>query len=243
MRNKKLANTLAVCFAPLPLAISLATASLVSPVVQAACTPAFSPGASVTCSGSMLGITSGVNNLQVTIASGAMIQPAVVNTGSVVTLTGNNATFINHGRVDPTLLIGLAVRTSGVRIGNTNNSIVNVTNNGILRGSSDLSDFNGPLANVTGVALHVQNGFGGTTTINNNGTLDGAAILGYSIAASDIPVIAVTGTKAMISYMRDHTVNDGLEYVATWNSAMLQSNDLRVAIAAHMSKQKPEFVD
>ncbi len=55
--------------------------------------------------------------------------------------------------------------------------------------------------------------------------------------------IAVTGTKAMISYMRDHTVNDGLEYVATWNAAMLQSNDLRVAIAAHMSKQKPEFVD
>lgn len=55
--------------------------------------------------------------------------------------------------------------------------------------------------------------------------------------------IAVTGTKAMISYMRDHTVNDGLEYVATWNSAMLQSNDLRVAIAAHMSKQTPEFVD
>ncbi len=55
--------------------------------------------------------------------------------------------------------------------------------------------------------------------------------------------IAVSGTKAMISYMRDHTVNDGLEYVATWNSAMLQSNDLRVAIAAHMSKQKPEFVD
>ena len=55
--------------------------------------------------------------------------------------------------------------------------------------------------------------------------------------------IAVTGTKAMISYMRDHTINDGLEYVATWNAAMLQSNDLRVAIAAHMSKQKPEFVD
>jgi len=55
--------------------------------------------------------------------------------------------------------------------------------------------------------------------------------------------IAVTGTKAMISYMRDHSINDGLEYVATWNSAMLQSNDLRVAIAAHMSKQKPEFVD
>ncbi|MBV6288935.1 autotransporter domain-containing protein [Pseudomonas aegrilactucae] len=141
----------------------------------------------------MLGITSAINNLQVTIASGAMIEPAVVNTGSVVTLTGNHTTFINNGRVDPTLLIGLAFQTSGVRIGNTNTSIVNVTNNGILRGASALSDFNEPLASVTGVALNVHNGAGGTTTINNNGTLDGEAILGYPIAASDIPVIAVTG--------------------------------------------------
>ena len=52
----------------------------------------------------------------------------------------------------------------------------------------------------------------------------------YRHPSRAMDVIAVTGTKAMISYMRDHTVNDGLEYVATWNSAMLQSNDLRVAI-------------
>ncbi|PHN29918.1 crotonase/enoyl-CoA hydratase family protein [Pseudomonas sp. ICMP 460] len=71
--------------------------------------------------------------------------------------------------------------------------------------------------------------------------LAGVLEIAQQIAAKS--PIAVTGTKAMISYMRDHTVNDGLEYVATWNSAMLQSNDLRVAIAAHMSKQKPEFVD
>ncbi|MNN83677.1 enoyl-CoA hydratase [compost metagenome] len=55
--------------------------------------------------------------------------------------------------------------------------------------------------------------------------------------------IAIAGTKEMISYMRDHGINDGLEYIATWNAAMLQSNDLRVAMAAHMSKQKPEFLD
>ena len=36
---------------------------------------------------------------------------------------------------------------------------------------------------------------------------------------------------------------DGLEYVANWNGAMLQSADLRVAMAAHMTKQKPEFAD
>ncbi|UCJ15353.1 crotonase/enoyl-CoA hydratase family protein [Pseudomonas sp. MM211] len=55
--------------------------------------------------------------------------------------------------------------------------------------------------------------------------------------------IAVSGTKEMIRYMRDHRVDDGLEYVATWNAAMLQSADLRVAMAAHMSKQHPEFAD
>ncbi|CRM77130.1 crotonase/enoyl-CoA hydratase family protein [Pseudomonas sp. 58 R 3] len=71
--------------------------------------------------------------------------------------------------------------------------------------------------------------------------LAGVMEIAHEIASKS--PIAVAGTKAMISYMRDHTVNDGLEYVATWNSAMLQSNDLRVAIAAHMSKQKPEFVD
>jgi enoyl-CoA hydratase len=35
--------------------------------------------------------------------------------------------------------------------------------------------------------------------------------------------IAVAGTKEMISYMRDHRIDDGLEYIATWNAAMLQS--------------------
>ncbi|MCW3148028.1 crotonase/enoyl-CoA hydratase family protein [Stutzerimonas stutzeri] len=55
--------------------------------------------------------------------------------------------------------------------------------------------------------------------------------------------LAVRGTKEMIRYMRDHRVDDGLEYIATWNAAMLQSADLRVAVTAHMSKQKPGFAD
>ena len=79
------------------------------------------------------------------------------------------------------------------------------------------------------------------TFADHESLLAGVMELATQIAAKS--PIAVTGTKAMISYMRDHTINDGLEYVATWNAAMLQSNDLRVAIAAHMSKQKPEFVD
>lgn len=55
--------------------------------------------------------------------------------------------------------------------------------------------------------------------------------------------IAVQGSKEMIRYMRDHSVADGLNYIATWNASMLQAEDLRVAMAAHMSKQTPEFKD
>lgn len=71
--------------------------------------------------------------------------------------------------------------------------------------------------------------------------LEGVMGIAREIAAKS--PIAITGTKEMLSYMRDHRIDDGLEYVATWNAAMLQSNDLRVAMAAHMSKQKPEFLD
>ena len=71
--------------------------------------------------------------------------------------------------------------------------------------------------------------------------LDGVMAIAQDIAAKS--PIAIAGTKQMISYMRDHGVDDGLEYVATWNAAMLQSSDLRLAMTAHMTKQKPEFLD
>lgn len=71
--------------------------------------------------------------------------------------------------------------------------------------------------------------------------LAGVMQLAADIAAKS--PIAIRGTKEMIRYMRDHRVDDGLEYIATWNAAMLQSADLRIAMAAHMSKQAPEFAD
>ena len=71
--------------------------------------------------------------------------------------------------------------------------------------------------------------------------LDGVMGIALEIAAKS--PIAIAGTKEMISYMRDHSINDGLQYIATWNAAMLQSTDLRVAMAAQMSKQRPEFLD
>ena len=79
------------------------------------------------------------------------------------------------------------------------------------------------------------------TFIDAPGLMDGVLEIAREIASKS--PIAVAGTKQMISYMRDHSVDDGLEYVATWNAAMLQSADLRLAVTAHMSKQKAQFDD
>uniref|UniRef100_A0A7N2L8B0 Enoyl-CoA hydratase n=1 Tax=Quercus lobata TaxID=97700 RepID=A0A7N2L8B0_QUELO len=53
--------------------------------------------------------------------------------------------------------------------------------------------------------------------------------------------LAVTGTKAVLLRSRDMSVEQGLDYVATWNSAMLLSDDLTEAISAYTQKRKPAF--
>jgi enoyl-CoA hydratase len=60
--------------------------------------------------------------------------------------------------------------------------------------------------------------------------------------ASKSPV-AMTGTKEMLNYARDHSVADGLNYVATWNAAMLSAADLAEAFQARAEKRAPAFDD
>jgi len=55
--------------------------------------------------------------------------------------------------------------------------------------------------------------------------------------------LAIRGTKEMLNYGRDHSVADGLNYVATWNAAMLLSNDLEETAAALRERRPPRFVD
>jgi enoyl-CoA hydratase len=57
------------------------------------------------------------------------------------------------------------------------------------------------------------------------------------------PPLALRGCKEMITYARDHTVADGLNYVATWNAAMLLSTDLDEALAAGREKRAAKFRD
>jgi enoyl-CoA hydratase len=71
--------------------------------------------------------------------------------------------------------------------------------------------------------------------------LEGVFALAEQIAQKS--PLAVAGTKRMLSYMKDHSVADGLEYVATWNAAMLQSADLRLAMAASLNKHSARFED
>lgn len=61
-----------------------------------------------------------------------------------------------------------------------------------------------------------------------------------SIIAEKSPV-AVLGTKRTLNYSRDHTVEEGLNYVKVLNGALLQSEDLKTAVMAIMRKEKPIF--
>jgi enoyl-CoA hydratase len=55
--------------------------------------------------------------------------------------------------------------------------------------------------------------------------------------------LSVRGVKEMLNYARDHSVADGLNQVATWNAAMLMSEDLMAAMAAAQQKKAPRFRD
>ena len=51
------------------------------------------------------------------------------------------------------------------------------------------------------------------------------------------------GIKHVMNHCRGRTVADGLNYVATWNAAMLMSADAQEAMAAMMQKRDAEFKD
>jgi enoyl-CoA hydratase/carnithine racemase len=67
----------------------------------------------------------------------------------------------------------------------------------------------------------------------------GVLELAGSIAAKS--PLAIRGCKEMITYARDHSVADSLNYVATWNAAMLMSADLLEAGRAAVEKRFPSF--
>ncbi len=69
----------------------------------------------------------------------------------------------------------------------------------------------------------------------------GVRELAAAIAAKS--PLATRGTKEVMNYSRDHSVADGLNFVATWNAGLLISGDLNEAIAAQREKRQPRFPD
>lgn len=54
--------------------------------------------------------------------------------------------------------------------------------------------------------------------------------------------VAVQGTKVNLIYSRDHSVAEGLDYMATWNMSMLQTHDVMKSAQASMEKKSPKTV-
>jgi enoyl-CoA hydratase len=69
--------------------------------------------------------------------------------------------------------------------------------------------------------------------------LAGARELASEIARNS--PLAVQGTKAVLAANDGRSVDEGLEFVARWNTMYLQSNDLREAMTAFVEKRPPVF--
>jgi enoyl-CoA hydratase len=56
--------------------------------------------------------------------------------------------------------------------------------------------------------------------------------------------LAVHGSKVMINYARDHSISDGLDYIATWQAGMFNPTaDMMESFKAKQEKRAPEYAD
>ncbi len=55
--------------------------------------------------------------------------------------------------------------------------------------------------------------------------------------------LAILGTKQMLNYARDHSVDDALNFIATWQTGMFQPADMMESFAAKAEKRDPQFDD
>lgn len=74
---------------------------------------------------------------------------------------------------------------------------------------------------------------------NHEQLIDAAHDLARRIAVNS-PLVA-TGVKKVLRATQGRTVEEGLEFVARWNSSYLLSNDLTEAITAFFEKRDPDF--
>jgi enoyl-CoA hydratase len=76
---------------------------------------------------------------------------------------------------------------------------------------------------------------------DHQAVIDGTLEVAAQIAAKS--PLAIWGSKEMITYSRDHSVTDGLNYIATWQTGMFQPADMLETFTAKAEGREPEFDD
>ncbi|KAE8384054.1 ClpP/crotonase-like domain-containing protein [Aspergillus alliaceus] len=94
-------------------------------------------------------------------------------------------------------------------------------------------------ARVFGAEEALRVGFVSGVFEGKEGVLKAAGSIA-ALIASKSPV-AVGGTKEILNWSRDRSVEDGLRYTSVWNSAALQTTDVSAALLSGIQKRKPTF--
>jgi enoyl-CoA hydratase len=87
----------------------------------------------------------------------------------------------------------------------------------------------------------LQSGFVNRLFDNHRALIDGVMQVAQEIASKS--PLAIRGCKEMLLYSRDHSVADGLNYVATWNAGMLSVEDVMRSIQAQIENKFADYKD
>ncbi|WOX06364.1 crotonase/enoyl-CoA hydratase family protein [Microbulbifer pacificus] len=68
-----------------------------------------------------------------------------------------------------------------------------------------------------------------------------AAVMEIAAQIAANSPLAVVGCKEMLNYSRDHSVEDSLRYMATWQSGMFRQDDMMKSFIAKSQKTQPAF--
>jgi enoyl-CoA hydratase len=93
------------------------------------------------------------------------------------------------------------------------------------------ADYDAAFAERIGLVNHVYD--------TPDALFEAATALARQIA--DNPATAVQGAKRVLNYSLNKSIEDGLQYVAVWNSSQLQSDDFSEAMQATQEKRKAQF--
>ncbi len=76
---------------------------------------------------------------------------------------------------------------------------------------------------------------------SHDALIEGALEIANEIA-SNSPA-AVYGCKRVIDFSRDHTIEEGLEWINMWNASMLSQSELMEGFQSHKSKKEGKFAE